>query len=176
MPDHYPGTNIAKPPPVHTLTPEAEAARQASRAWFEANPLRLVIETKGKHKGRVVVKRVPLIAPDVKLVTKTPKPWLQVTVDELVGAPATFAKAALAAGLDVAAKQAGEHVCVGVRSPRIRAYWPGAKALVDGESEDLTYAKLRLTMEPREARAERERIREEAAAKRAASAAAKVGG
>lgn len=145
----YPGSKLKRPYPSHTLTPDAEAGRQTLRDYG----------LKRRHDRD---------AGNVQLVIHHVKPWAQIDVSELVGAPALFAKAALAAGREVAAKRAGDAVCVAVMSrpklrgvtalkpfgekgkgyPQIRAYWKAGRStgvLLDGHKVAVTAAKAALS-------------------------------
>lgn len=81
--------------------------------------------------------------------------WVQVDEDRLTGSPATFVKAAKAAGLEVAARRAGDTVQVGVRAPHIRIAWTGGRFLtasVEDGAANVSLATYALTMTLREAR------------------------
>lgn len=129
MPDHYPGTDIGKPPPRHTLTAAAEHARGALVAYAYANPQIVQIAVKGSRKGKPEVRRVPRESIEPSIVSRHLSPWRQVPIESLKGAAATFAKLATAKGHEVAAKAAGVAVCVAVRGVGVRLYW------VDGLSK-----------------------------------------
>lgn len=122
---------LAKPMPRHTLTESAEAARVAIRERHE-------------HEAP---RELPLVT--------VPPFWRREPLEALTGAPAAFAKAALEAGHEVAARRAGDVVQVAVRSPRIRVTWKAGKvsgsatlglgALVEGKVATLAQARAALT-------------------------------
>lgn len=180
MPDHYPGTDIGRPPPRHMLTVAAEHAREAVVRYAREHPQVIRIALSGARKGKPAtfrVNRAELAKDAAELVTHHLEPWRQVDPLSLTGGAGTFVKAALNAGHEVAAKQAGNAVCVAVRDPSIRLYWVGGNGhggTSDGHAVLVGYATLRLTMSAKDAAKEDERLRQERAAKRAATKAAKA--
>lgn len=111
---------VTGPIPKHAQTPAAQAARDAVVEYGRANPLML---DPAAHK----IRRRAAVTTEPELVTVHPAPWRRVPLESLTGSPALFAKAALAAGREVAARGVGAAVCVGVHEPRIRAYWVSGK-------------------------------------------------
>lgn len=129
----YPSTQrFMRPVPIHRLR---IAEREA--AWRAAHP--------------VPVDPLAGLEASASIVTIHPKPWAQIPVESLIGAPALFAKAALDARREVAARAAGDTVCVGVRAKGglgVRAYWKAGRSagvLVNGKKTTVAAAKAALS-------------------------------
>lgn len=91
---------VVRAPPLWTLSAEANAAMMATRQRAGARPI------------------------ERELVTKHVPPWRRVEVAELPSAAAGFARAAERAGLEVAARMAGDGTAqVGIRERERNALW-----------------------------------------------------
>lgn len=151
----YRGTPFARPDrPEKRIAAGNAAAAQAFTAFVAGNPQVVVTGQRGARKGKPEVRRLPFEKTQRGLppVTSGHAPWQRHSLDALTGNAAGFAKAAQAAGYEVAARRAGATVQVGVRhadrnSLWMRATWTkGATkgVQVDGKRLGVTEAKALL--------------------------------
>lgn len=160
MPDYLHNPGLAMPTPLHTLTPAAEAARQAVRDF-------------------AVRRQAERDAPP-ELVTHHVPPWVEVQLHNLTGSAALFAKAALAAGHEVMAFEAGDAVEVRVNRGAIRAWWVGGRttdalcSTVFPRAVSITVATYALTMPLADALARYQRESDERKARAAERKAEKL--